>query len=36
MFLTPAGSKLKEALKGGLVEAYTTELSITELRYILC
>lgn len=35
-FLTPAGFKLKEALKGGLVEAYTTELSIAELRYILC
>lgn len=35
-FLTPAGFKLKEALKDGLVEAYTTELSIAELRYILC
>jgi len=35
-FSTPAGLKLKEALKNGLVEAHTTELSIAELRYILC
>jgi predicted nucleic acid-binding protein len=30
------GQKLKEALKGDLVEACTTELAIAELRYILC
>jgi len=35
-FSTSAGIKLREALKGGLVEAYATELSITELRYVLC
>jgi predicted nucleic acid-binding protein len=30
------GQKLKEALKSDLVEAWTTELAIAELRYILC
>ena len=30
------GQKLKKALKTDTVEAYTTELAITELRYILC
>lgn len=30
------GQKLKEALKNELIEAWTTELAITELRYILC
>lgn len=35
-FSTSMGLKLKEAMKSGLVEARTTELNITELRYILC
>jgi predicted nucleic acid-binding protein len=30
------GQKLKQALKNDLVEAWTTELALTELRYILC
>jgi len=30
------GQKLKKALENDLVEAYTTELAITELRYVLC
>jgi predicted nucleic acid-binding protein len=30
------GQKLKQALKTDMVEAYTTELAITELRYVLC
>ena len=30
------GKKLKEALEKEAVEAWTTELAITELRYILC
>jgi predicted nucleic acid-binding protein len=30
------GLKLKEALKNNLVEAWTTELAIAELKYILC
>jgi len=30
------GQKLKESLKSDLVEAWTTELAIAELRYILC
>jgi predicted nucleic acid-binding protein len=30
------GQKLKQALEGDLVEAWTTELAIAELRYILC
>jgi len=36
MFSTPTGLELKEALRNGSVEAYTTELHIAELRYILC
>lgn len=36
IFASAGGLRLKEALKGGLVEGYTTEISITELRYILC
>ncbi len=30
------GQKLKKALETNMVEAYTTELAITELRYVLC
>ena len=30
------GQKLKQALEKDAVEAWTTELAITELRYILC
>jgi uncharacterized protein with PIN domain len=30
------GQKLKQALENDLVEAWTTELALTELRYILC
>jgi predicted nucleic acid-binding protein len=30
------GQKLKKALEDDLVEAWTTELALTELRYILC
>jgi predicted nucleic acid-binding protein len=30
------GQKLKKALETDMVEAYTTELTITELRYVLC
>jgi predicted nucleic acid-binding protein len=30
------GQKLKKALEANMVEAYTTELAITELRYVLC
>ena len=30
------GQKLKQALEKEAVEAWTTELAITELRYILC
>jgi predicted nucleic acid-binding protein len=30
------GLKLKKALETNMVEAYTTELAITELRYVLC
>jgi predicted nucleic acid-binding protein len=30
------GQKLKQALENEAVEAWTTELAITELRYILC
>jgi len=36
IFSTPRGLKLKEALEKGLIEAYATEISIAELRYILC
>jgi len=35
-FSTPTGLKLREALKSGAVEAHTTELGISELRYVLC
>ena len=30
------GQKLRQALENDLVEAWTTELALTELRYILC
>ena len=30
------GQKLKKALEADMIEAYTTELAITELQYILC
>ena len=30
------GQKLKKALETDMVEAFTTELAITELRYVLC
>ena len=30
------GQKLKQALENDLVEAWTTELALAELRYILC
>ena len=30
------GQKLKKALETDMVEAYTTETAITELRYVLC
>jgi predicted nucleic acid-binding protein len=30
------GQKLKKALENDLVEAWTTELAIAELRYVLC
>ena len=30
------GQKLKKALETEIVDAYTTELAIAELRYILC
>lgn len=30
------GQKLKEALESEIVEAWTTELAVSELRYILC
>jgi predicted nucleic acid-binding protein len=30
------GQRLKRALEDDMVEAYTTELAITELRYVLC
>ena len=33
---TPIGLSLKEALKDGEVEVCTSELSIAELRYVLC
>jgi len=36
VFSTTTGLKLKRALKDGSVEAYTTEIHIAELRYILC
>jgi hypothetical protein len=36
IFSSSTGIKLKETLKNGLVRAHTTELSIAELRYVLC
>jgi len=36
VFSTKSGLKLKEAMRDLSVEAFTTELHITELRYILC
>jgi len=33
---TELGKKIASLLKGGIIRAYTTELNITELRYILC
>jgi len=36
VFSTPAGLKLREALKNEAIEAYTTEIGIAELRYVLC
>jgi predicted nucleic acid-binding protein len=30
------GQKLKKALESDFVEAWTTELAVTELRYVLC
>jgi len=36
VYSTPAGYRLREKLKQGLVEAFTTELNIAELRYVLC
>jgi predicted nucleic acid-binding protein len=36
VYCDASGQKLKEALKSDLVEAWTTELAIAELRYILC
>ncbi len=30
------GQKLKKVLEADMVEAYTTELAIIELRYVLC
>jgi predicted nucleic acid-binding protein len=36
IFCEEPGQKLKEALKSNLVEAWTTEIAIAELRYILC
>lgn len=35
-FSTPQGLKLREALKDGSAEAYTAELNVAELRYVLC
>ena len=36
VYCEPQGQKLKQALENDLVEAWTTELALTELRYILC
>jgi len=36
LFSTSTGLKLKKDLKDGSIEAYTTEMHIAELRYILC
>ena len=36
IYSTSGGTKLREKLKQGLIEAFTTELNIAELRYVLC
>jgi predicted nucleic acid-binding protein len=36
IFCEAPGQKLKQALEREQIEAWTTELAITELRYILC
>jgi len=36
VFSTASGLKLKEALEKDLIVAYTTELGIAELMYIIC
>jgi predicted nucleic acid-binding protein len=36
IYCETTGQKLKKALETDLVEAWTTELALTELRYILC
>ena len=36
VFCEAPGQKLKQALENDLIEAWTTELALTELRYILC
>jgi predicted nucleic acid-binding protein len=36
VYCDESGQKLKDLLKNDVIEAYTTELAITELRYILC
>ena len=36
VFSTPTGLKLRKALEKEVVEAYTSELGIAELRYVLC
>ena len=36
LYSSVSGQSLKEALISDLVEAWTTELAVTELRYILC
>jgi len=36
IFCEGPGQKLKEALKSNLVEAWTTEIAVAELRYVLC
>jgi len=36
LYSTPAGAVLREKLKQGQIEAFTTELNIAELRYVLC
>ena len=36
IFCDEPGQKLKKALESDLVEAWTTELAVAELRYVLC
>ena len=36
IFCEAMGQKLKKALEDDLIEAWTTELALTELKYILC